>query len=461
LRLQGNTALVWNADRYQGRVLGVFFFDTNFLGRSDFSSARFAFFLDTLTSLKQEMRERGGDLLVLDARPQSGFPALIDQIEKSGLRKPAVVTFNRDYEPFARARDSEVTQILERDCGIPVQTERDHLLIEPQELLKRNGEGFYQVFTPFARRWFEMLKHREIRARINESKRWPPAFSLTWADVLGNAAEGLDRLVQFRSHNARHVSISVPNAGAAAAQRCLAAFRDKVSFYKSQRDFPGVSGTSELSIYLKNGSIAVGQVISELDLAREAVTSESGPARFLKELVWREFYYHILWHRPWVEHGAFNEKYRQIEWENSEELFAAWKAGKTGYPIVDAGMRQLNATGWMHNRVRMIVASFLTKDLLIDWRWGERYFMEKLLDGDLASNNGGWQWAAGTGCDPQPYFRIFNPTLQSAKFDPEGDYIKRWCPELMDQFGKPLHEPKAPIVDHASRKLKALKLYQA
>jgi deoxyribodipyrimidine photo-lyase len=460
LRLQGNLALNWNVEKHDGRVLGVFFFDSDFLQRRDFSHPRFAFFMDTLESLREDMRARGGDLLVLDARPQNGFPSLLKKIANSVAQKPAVVTFNRDYEPFARERDSAITRMLEEDCAVPVHSERDHLLIEPHELTKPDG-GFYQVYTPFSRRWFELLRRSDIGSRIEESGRLPKEFSLTWAVVLGRSADGLDQLTEFKTQNAKKVSIPIPKAGALAAKKCLAAFKEKITSYREHRDYPAVRGTSQLSIFLKNGSITVAQAISALALERESVASESGSARYLKELVWREFYYHILWHRPQVENDAFIGKYSGIEWENNSEYFEAWKSGRTGYPIVDAGMRQLNATGWMHNRVRMIVASFLTKDLLIDWRWGERYFMEKLLDGDLAPNNGGWQWAASTGCDPQPYFRIFNPTLQSEKFDPDGTYIKRWCPELKNLSGKALHEPKAPIVDHASRKMKALKLYQS
>jgi deoxyribodipyrimidine photo-lyase len=211
------------------------------------------------------------------------------------------------------------------------------------------------------------------------------------------------------------------------------------------------------------------QALAALKLERERFDAGTGPSHFLKELAWREFYYQILWFHPRVEREAFIRKYKDLEWENSPELFEAWKQGQTGYPIVDAGMRQLRATGWMHNRVRMIVASFLTKDLLIDWRWGERYFMEQLLDGDLAPNNGGWQWAASTGCDPQPYFRIFNPVLQGEKFDPEGTYVREWVPELRNASAKIIHDPHGkgrfpgysiPVVEHAARKSKALALFK-
>jgi deoxyribodipyrimidine photo-lyase len=209
-----------------------------------------------------------------------------------------------------------------------------------------------------------------------------------------------------------------------------------------------------MSVYLKNGSITIAQIAAILEL-----TADGPGLKYFQELIWREFYFHILYHVPRVETETFNPKYRVLAWENDAEKFARWKEGRTGFPIVDAGMRQLNATGWMHNRVRMIVASFLTKDLLVDYRWGERYFMEKLLDGDLAPNNGGWQWAASTGCDPQPYFRIFNPTSQGEKLDPRGEYVTRWVPELAGR--ERIHDPLDPIVDHAKARERALHLFKS
>jgi deoxyribodipyrimidine photo-lyase len=266
----------------------------------------------------------------------------------------------------------------------------------------------------------------------------------------------------------KKVTVPIPPVGGLAALEKLRSFQPKITQYGKQRDIPSVAGTSLLSPFFKNGSLTGAQVIAELDLDRPGKLSD-GEEKYLKEIVWREFYYHILWHFPKVETTAFLEKFKDLKWENNEKYFEAWKEGKTGYPIVDAGMRQLKKTGWMHNRVRMIVASFLTKDLLIDWKWGEKYFMETLLDGDLAPNNGGWQWAASTGCDPQPYFRIFNPYLQSKKFDPEGKYIKEYIPELKNLSSKEIHEPALnrpkeyplSIVNHAEQREKALKLYGA
>lgn len=472
LRVNGNPALGWNWKENHGRVLGVFFFDAQFLARADFSHVRFLFFLKTLAALKKDLENLGGSLLVLDSPPLEGFKKILGALDKASL--PSVVSFNRDYEPYARERDHLVEDHLKRHFGAKVHTERDHLLIEPWELKKENS--FYQIYTPFARKWFQLLDSDEMQKRINHqangfrllerlsnldvtSANEPPLFVMKWNELKLSPETFQDKLEEFLTATAKKVSIPIPEAGAAEGLKTLELFKSKLNDYATARDFPAESGTSRISRFLKNGSLTVAQVIHYLKLGREVFHIEKGSSRFLKELVWREFYYHILYHCPHVETSAFNPKFRDLRWENNEKLFEAWKTGRTGYPIVDAGMRELNETGHMHNRVRMIVASFLTKDLLIDWKWGERYFMEKLIDGDLAANNGGWQWAASTGCDPQPYFRVFNPTLQSEKFDPDGVYIKRFLPERRHLSGKALHAPINPIVDHAERKEMALRLY--
>ena len=292
-------------------------------------------------------------------------------------------------------------------------------------------------------------------------------FSLKWNEVVRDPLPG-DLLEAYLAEIKKRVTISLPPAGSLAALKAVRDFKKHLAAYGEARDVPGVNGTSVLSPYFKNGSLTGAQVMAELNLKVEPKAVKSSAGKYFTELVWREFYYHILFHHPRVEQHAFLEKFAHLKWGNKPEWFTAWKEGRTGFPIVDAGMRQLKETGWMHNRVRMIVASFLTKDLLIDWRWGERYFMEQLLDGDLAPNNGGWQWAASTGCDPQPYFRIFNPWLQGKKFDPDGDYIKRWVPELKDTYSADLHDPPSlprngyplPIVDHATQRDLALALYK-
>lgn len=473
LRIAGNPALARHLHRHRGRVLGLFTFDAKFLARPDFSAGRFHFFLRTLEGLREEMRRLGGDLLCLDVGPDEAFGKVLGALrETRSFGLPTSVSWNRDYEPFARERDARIQSRLEDDFGIDTFTERDHLLIEPTELSKDDpktvGGGFYQVYTPFKKKWLAHFSRADVQDRVREigksardsnsefTLRWPKA---TERFPFGNG----DLLREYLAANLSRVPEAMrdagPSPGHGAAVATVERFRDEsLATYGIDRDFPELSGTSKLSIYLKNGSITVPEVIARLDLRAGSPTSA---LKFFEELIWREFYYHILYHCPFVEREAFRPQYRNIPWENDRKRFAAWCAGETGFPIVDAGMRQLNATGWMHNRVRMIVASFLTKDLLIDYRWGEKYFMEKLLDGDLAPNNGGWQWAASTGCDPQPYFRIFNPTSQGLKFDPSGKYVRRWVPELADRPDREIHEPLRPIVEHARQRERAIALFKS
>lgn len=303
------------------------------------------------------------------------------------------------------------------------------------------------------------LEYLKKRAAGKQEK----VFSLCW-DQLGKGGSPFEDCLDAYREKVRS-RVPLPRAGSLAAFEVLQDFAPKLKSYAEDRDIPSLKATSRLSIYFKNGSLTVAQAIAYLGLDYYEKKATDGKAKFLAELIWREFYYYILFHFPQVEHQAFQARFADLKWENNEAFFEAWKTGRTGFPLVDAGMRELNSTGWMHNRVRMVVASFLTKDLLIDWRWGERYFMERLLDGDLAPNNGGWQWAASTGCDPQPYFRIFNPYLQSEKFDPKGDYIRKYVPELLYVPDSRIHEPQgvkaypAPIVEHAVQREKALKLY--
>ncbi|MBC7385001.1 MAG: deoxyribodipyrimidine photo-lyase [Cryobacterium sp.] len=457
LRLVGNPALEKHLKIREGRVLGVFCFDKKFLSRPDFSAPRFYFFLRTLEHLRKEMRDAGGDLLFLDTGPEESFRKLFAQMENEKWGRPVSISWNRDYEPYARTRDARMHEIFEREFELTTRTERDHLLIEPTELTKDEKGGTYQVYTPFSRKWLKLFQTPEIENRMDAVSRglksgvpefhakWPKTF--TGEDILANYLEKTaDQLTpKFIEH--------LPETGHEAAVALLKDFeKHHADAYDVARDIPSVPGTSKMSIYLKHGAISVPQIICLLKL-----TPDSKHLKYFKELIWREFYYHILYHHPRVETEAFLLKYESLEWENSRKNFKLWCEGKTGYPIVDAGMRQLNETGWMHNRVRMIVASFLTKDLLIDYRWGEKYFMEKLLDGDLAPNNGGWQWAASTGCDPQPYFRIFNPVSQSEKFDPRGEYIQKWVPELRGKF---THEPINPIVVHSVQRDKCLAMFK-
>jgi len=475
LRVAGNKALEQNFKRHHGNVVGIFFFDSNFLAREDFSHYRFQFFLETLKSLKDELQSVGSDLLVLDNTPVSGFERLLNELKKINCL-PTTISYNEDYEPFARKRDGEI-QVLFKQHGQEYISCRDHLLFHPSEIKKKDG-GVYTVFTPYSRTWLSVLAEEGkqrlaaersglvyLEKRLKGEKQ--SIFNLTWKNVLGSSLKinsfFQDKIENFLLNNQKKITISIPKAGSIEAFQQLKIFKKKLGQYDSNRDVPALAATSGFSIFLKNGSLTTAQVIAYLKL------DETPHSKFLSEIIWREFYYNILFHFPNVEKESFKPDYRKLKWQNNKIWFEAWKKGETGFPIVDAGMRELLTTGRMHNRVRMIVASFLTKDLLIDWRWGEEWFMQQLLDGDLAANNGGWQWSASTGCDAQPYFRIFNPWSQSKKFDPDGIYIKKFIPELKSVNAKLLHEipnsPLAtnyplPIIEHATQRELALNLFK-
>lgn len=519
LRLQDNVALYENCRQTQGNTLGVFCLDTQFLSRDDFSANRFAFFLMTLLELQKDLRNQGCDLWIVAAPPAKVLSSLMQVFGSTASETSSMLlTWNRDYEPYARARDKIIYELAQQK-SIEVKTFRDHLILEPQEVLKSDG-GFYQVFTPFARKWLEVIQQKNYKDRIvattsqidstkasplnkisfqrqqtlqtlrkylqtnlihdsGESKVGTDSSQLSVLKKLESFLESqADDGSEFQRQNDLKVTIKIPTAGALVAQEKFKKFQKLwLQKYTDERDFPFLNGTSQLSIYLKNGSLTTQQMVRGLYQACTSASHLKSTENsffsleniFLKELIWREFYYSILLHCPRVEHESFLSQYKNIAWENDIDLFEKWKLGQTGFPIVDAGMRQLRQTGWMHNRVRMIVASFLTKDLLIDYRWGEKYFMHQLLDGDLAANNGGWQWAASTGCDAQPYFRIFNPWLQGAKFDPQAQYIKTYIPELKNVSAKNIHDPNgernfphypSPVVDHSLQKQKAILLYK-
>lgn len=466
LRVAGNEALRRNLLENKGRVVGLFIFDKTFLGRDDFSCNRFQFFLETIKSLREELREIGSDLLVMDVGPEKAFERLF---KNKGL-KPSLVTFSRDYEPFSVVRDEKAKKFFEVN-GIELQSFRDHLVIEPWELTKKDSDEGYQVFSPFSRMWRQIYEKKEMKSRVSsqsiamkyyrEEKK--KIFSLDWKSLV----EEKDHFESYLKENKKNVTVEIPEAGSQAALKALNLFKDKINDYKEKRDVPSLNGTSKLSLFFKNGSLTTAQAIHALGLENFSKLNK-GEDTFLNELIWREFYYHILFRNSYVENKAFKPVYESLKWGNNKEWFKAWCDGMTGFPIVDAGMRQLKKTGWMHNRVRMIVASFLVKDLLIDWRWGEKHFMRELLDGDLAPNNGGWQWAASTGCDAQPYFRIFNPWSQSQKFDKEGEYIKQFIPELKSIDPQKLHKPiedhgiyPSPIVDHSEQRKLALELFKS
>ena len=417
LRLHDNAGL-YAALQSGIPVQPIFIFDTEILDElEDKNDKRVQFIHASLTRLQEVLTESGA---TLDVR--YGKPLLIIQELCAEYDVRAVYT-NEDYEPYARARDEEVRQWLQKK-GKDFYLYKDQVIFAKQEVVKDDGKP-YTVFTPYSRKWKAALQQHPIalfpaEKKLNEFYHQAP---LQIPSLLSMGFES-DDCVFPRSDWSRQI----------------------IEQYAKQRDLPGVEGTSRLGVHLRFGTISVRQLAKET-----AGLSES----FLNELIWRDFYHMILWHFPQIVQQSFKPDYDRIAWRNDEREFAAWCAGQTGYPIVDAGMRELNTTGYMHNRVRMIVASFLTKHLLIDWRWGEAYFAKKLLDFDLAANNGGWQWAAGSGCDAAPYFRVFNPYLQTQKFDPELKYIRKWVPEW-----ESLDYPK-PIVVHEEARKRCLATYAA
>jgi deoxyribodipyrimidine photo-lyase len=411
LRLTDNAGL-YHALRDHKNIVPVFIFDTTILnGLDDKADKRVQFIHRTLSGLKNKLEEAGSSLLVLYGDPVELFKTIA----------PKVIYTNHDYEPYARQRDAQVAAVLEKN-GSVLKTYKDQVIFEKDEVTKDDGNP-YTVFTPYSKKWKARLtpffyKPYPVEKYFSSFKKLNPLPfpSLSEIGFTETAARFPERTIR----------------------------QSTLENYHKTRDFPALPGTSRLSVHLRFGTVSIRKLV-QIALKKNSL--------WLNELIWREFYHMILWHFPHVE-KAFKPQYDSVKWRNNENEFAAWCEGKTGYPIVDAGMRELNETGFMHNRVRMITASFLTKHLLIDWRWGEAYFAKKLLDFDLAANNGGWQWAAGSGCDAAPYFRVFNPYLQTSKFDPDLTYIKRWVPEY-DSFSYP-----KPIVQHEFARTRVLKVYK-
>lgn len=468
LRLADNTALI-EAQRHHDAVLPVFVLDPALVRGADIGAPRLAFLLDSLAELARELERLGSRLVVRRGEPSR---EIVDLLKRTGA---VAVSVNRDYSPYARRRDERVREAVEEKGGRWFET-ADQLLVEPDTCVKDDGTP-YTVFGPFSRRWRLVRKEPPQRRPALRS----PSQEV-FEQARGIGVPTLDDL-------GVKVEAEIERGGEAAAKRRLDRFVDgPLLSYAEDRDFPGKPGTSRLSAHLKFGTISVRTVFARAsDLLGEDLTNLD-PARpphslraaererlrqagvFLNELCWRDFYQAILHHFPHVATGPFQERFATLRWPESDpELIEAWREGKTGFPIVDAAMRQLAATGWMHNRLRMIVATFLTKTLLVDWRVGERIFMQRLTDGDLAANNGGWQWSASTGTDAAPYFRIFNPISQSQKFDPDGEFIRHWVPELRGAPGKLVHEPwrgswlgsqayPSPCVDYSERRQRALEL---
>ena len=415
LRLDDNTAL--NAALESGLpVQPVFIFDKHILDPLPEQDARVSFIHQRLREIDSDLRQFGASLRVHYGKPEELWKELSTESGCQGLYT------NLDYEPAARKRDGAVRDLLHSQ-GQRFEIFKDQVIFERDEVVKPSDAKPYVVFTPYSRRWKARFEEEKPVVRPLPSK---PNFC---------PDPGIE-MPTLESMGFRQSSIPIPPSDVA---------DELIAEYGKQRDFPDRDGTSKLGIHLRFGTISI---------RRLALRAAELDEVYLNELIWREFYQQILYHFPHVVGNAFRPAYDRIPWLNDEAQFEAWCQGKTGFPLVDAGMRQLVETGWMHNRVRMVVASFLTKHLLIDWRWGEAFFAEHLLDFELASNNGGWQWASGSGCDAAPYFRVFNPTSQAKKFDPKAAYMKHWVPELLTG------DYPAPIVDHPMARQRAIDTYK-
>ncbi|HWU82891.1 MAG TPA: deoxyribodipyrimidine photo-lyase [Methylophilaceae bacterium] len=452
-------AALYHALKSSRQVYCAFIFDTEILDQlTDKADRRVEFLWESVRELKAALQASGGDLLVRHARASSAIPALAGEL---GV---AAVFSNHDYEPAAVARDRHVAETLENQ-GIDFLQYKDQVIFEKDEVLTQAGKPF-GVFTPYKNAWLKKLDDYHVR---------PYPVDRYLGHLAKPALEaGLPTLEAMGFRRTNLADMHLPT-GMAGGQRLFADFLDRIDRYKDARDFPAIKGPSYLSVHLRFGTVSIRH------LARTAWQhGGKGAEGWLNELIWRDFYFNILHHHPRVAVGhSFKPEFERLPFPNDDRLFAAWCDGRTGYPLVDAAMRQINQTGWMHNRLRMVAASFLVKDLLIDWRRGERYFADKLIDFDLSANNGGWQWAASTGCDAQPWFRIFNPVTQSERFDPQGKFIRKYVPELAACDDKEIHAPwlipplrqqalrlqigrdyPAPVVDHASQRQLALSLYK-
>lgn len=417
LRLDDNAGL-YHALKSDNPVLPIFIFDTNILNDlEDKKDKRVAFIHDTLKELQKELKQLGSSLYILYTTPQEAFKKLCSEYDVD------TVYTNTDYEPYANERDKDIADYLLSN-DVRFFKYKDQVIFQKEEVLKNDGSP-YTVYTPYSKKWKQKLNNFYLKPYPTEKyfDNFLKTDPLSFPSIDDIGFEYID------------YSVVDPELDKSIAKD-----------YKNTRDIPSVKGTTRLSVHLRFGTISTRKLTAESMAISE---------KLLNELIWREFYQMILWHFPDVVSESFKKEYDNIEWRNNEQEFKQWCKGETGYPIVDAGMRELNETGYMHNRVRMIVASFLTKDLLIDWRWGEAYFAKKLLDYDLASNNGGWQWAAGSGCDAAPYFRVFNPYLQTKKFDPELKYIRKWVPEF-EEFTY-----TKPMVDHSEARKRCLAVYKA
>jgi deoxyribodipyrimidine photo-lyase len=416
LRLDDNAAL-YHSLKSNHPVLPIFIFDKNILDDLENKADRRVEFIHAaLQEMQEQLIKTGSSLEVY-----YGFPV---EVFKQVLKKYTIkkVFTNNDYEPYAIERDTGIKKLLE-ETGASFHTYKDQVIFEKDEVMKEDGKP-YSVFTPYSRRWKAMLT--DFYLKSYPVKKYLPNFFKQSPAVLP-ALESMGFVTVDKPFPAKQLN------------------KEIIKKYKEQRNYPAIEGTSRLGVHLRFGTVSIRELANKVKDLSEG---------YLNELIWRDFYHMILWNFPHVGRGkSFKPEYDLIEWRNNEKEFQQWCNGMTGYPIVDAGMRELNETGYMHNRLRMIVASFLTKHLLIDWRWGEAYFAQKLLDFDFAANNGGWQWASGSGCDAAPYFRIFSPARQTENFDKQLKYIRKWVPDL-DEFSYP-----TPIVDHDFARKRCLEVY--
>ncbi len=417
LRIEDNAGL-FSALTNNVSVQPIFIFDSEILSKLKSDDQRVLFIHTEITRLKADYQKLGADLFVFYGNPIEIIPDLCLKMDVQSL-----VT-NKDYEPYAIARDKFIYEELQK-LNINFIAKKDHVIFEKNEVLKADGLP-YTVFTPYMKKWREKLNEFYLKTYPTEKYFQNLSKIEKNSRMISMAEMGFTHL-NFYSFPGNQLNEKV------------------VKNYSETRDIPSILGTSRMSLALRFGTISIRKTAKQASILNQT---------YLNELIWRDFYQMILYHFPHSAENSFRKNYDRIQWENDEKLFSLWCEGKTGYPMVDAGMRELNRTGHMHNRVRMVVASFLCKHLLTDWRWGERYFAEKLLDFDLASNIGGWQWASGSGCDAAPYFRVFNPQLQQERFDKDFIYIKKWVPE----FGTTKYPE--PIIEHKMARLRAIERYK-
>lgn len=456
LRLHDHAAL-FHALKSGFAVHCLFVFDTGILVHlANRADRRVGFIWHSIAELKQALEALGSTLHVLHGSARELVPQFAASMGASA------VFCNRDYEPDAIARDREVAATLQAR-GIAFHGFKDQVIFDHEEVLTGAGKPF-NVFTPYKNAWLKTLTDFHLRAYPTER---------CFAGLAQCAPANMPSLESLGFTRSNLAELALP-CGMSGASEMFGDFCERMPHYHERRDFPAQKGVSYLSTHLRFGTISIRL------LARTAYyTGGRGAETWLSELIWREFYQMLLYHYPHVAGHAFKPRFDGLEWDNNPAWFSAWQAGQTGYPLVDAGMRQLAHSGFMHNRLRMVTASFLVKDLQIDWRWGERHFAEQLIDFDLAANNGGWQWSASTGCDAQPWFRIFNPVTQSEKFDPDGKFIRRYVPELANCPAQFIHSPwklppeeqqrlgivigkhyPAPLIEHAAARAMTLARYK-